>query len=245
MAILSYYLRMILFVPLTIYYSLKCGLAMVLGGNRPLFYSAIRQWSRKYLPLYGIRQEVTGMEHVVPGKSYIIVANHASEFDIPLLIDSFRQIDVKYIYKQELEKIPVFGWAVRKSPFIGVDREDPRNAMGSIDAALKSFGDDEASVIIFPEGTRSLTGEMQPFKRGAFMLAARAGMELLPVAISGSFGIKDKKRKRINPSRVRVVISAPVAPPAEPDSRSEKQLMAQIKETIETMLAAAGEKNIL
>lgn len=210
-----------------------------------MFYRAIRQWSHKYLVIYGIRQQITGMEQVIPGKSYVLVANHASEYDIPLLIDSFCQQDVKFIYKKELQKIPIFGWALRKSPFIAVDREDPRNAMGSIDTALRSFGDDDASVIVFPEGTRSLTGELQQFKRGAFLLAARSGKELLPVAISGSFGIKDKKRKRINPSCVRIVISMPVAPPTVPDSHSEKKLMAQIRETIETSLAEATEKNIL
>lgn len=241
----GYYLRMVLFALVTAWYSVKCGMAMTLGNNRRLFYRSIRQWARKYLRIYGIRQEVTGMENAAPGGSYILVANHSSEFDIPILIDTFRDNDVKFVYKKELEKIPIFGWGMRKSPFIAVDREDPRNAMGSIEAALQSFRADDASVIVFPEGTRSLTGEMQPFKRGAFMLAARSGKQLLPVTIYGSFGIKDKKRRRINHTPVRVIISAPAAVPAEPDSRSEKQLMAQIRGTMETTLAAAGEKNIL
>ncbi len=237
---IGYYLRMAAFGMVTAYYSLKSVFVMSLGLPHKMFYKGIRQWARKYLRLYGIRQKVIGLENARPGQGYILVANHASEFDIPLLIDTFSDFDVKFIYKKELEKVPVFGWGMRKSPFIAVDREDPRNAMSSIDEALASMRRDDACVIVFPEGTRSLTGEMQPFKRGAFMLAARGGRELLPVAIRGSFGIKDKKNRRINRSSVHIIISPPVAPPAEPDSRSEKQLMAEIRGTMEASLSATA-----
>jgi 1-acyl-sn-glycerol-3-phosphate acyltransferase len=185
------------------------------------------------------------LENALSGNSYILVANHASEFDIPLLIDTFANFDVKFIYKKELEKVPVFGWGMRKSPFIAIDREDPRNAMSSIESALESFHADDASIIVFPEGTRSLTGEMQQFKRGAFMLAARGGKEILPVAIIGSFSIKDKKQRKINKNPVQIIISSAVSPPPEPDSRSEKLLMSQIYSVMETKIAAVTEKNIL
>ncbi len=239
LSILNYYYRKTLIAFNTAYYSMKIIVLMSFRFREQLFYSCITHWALNYMKICGIRVELTGKEYLDRETSYILVANHCSELDIPVLIAALRGRNVKFIYKKELERIPIFGSGLKKSPFISITREDPRKAMESIEAAKAKFTNN-STVIVFPEGHRSETGELQQFKRGAFMLAARAGKDIVPAAIIGTYDVFPVKQRRIMSGTVKVVIAEPVkAAAASPDSRAEKELMESIRETIAASIKSA------
>lgn len=156
-------------------------LLLIRGENS--FYKQSRNWSKTLLRIAGIKVQIDG-EIPHNNSSIILIANHTSLFDIPILLANIK-VDFGIIYKKELEKIPVFGWVLGKSPFIGIIRENPKKSFAGMLEAVKKI-DDGKSVLVFPEGTRSKSGKMGDFKRGAFMIAEKSSADLLPIAISNA-----------------------------------------------------------
>jgi len=136
------------------------------------------------------------------------------------------------IFKKELAKIPVFGWALQLGPYIVVDRQKADRAMESLDRAKKTIVEKGISVLVFAEGTRSKTGEVQPFKRGAFYLAARVGYPIIPVSISGTAAIMPKGKLRINPGTIHVHYDIPINTEHLNGRQGEKELMEQVRQII-------------
>jgi len=112
--------------------------------------------------------------------------------------------------KQELFNIPLFGLAMRRCGYIPIDRSDRRKAMHSMNVAAKRISDG-ASVIVFPEGTRTLDGQLQEFKKGGFLIAIKAQVPIVPVAINGSFAVMSKSSLRIHGGTVEMQIFPPIA----------------------------------
>ncbi len=108
--------------------------------------------------------------------------------------------NVNIVFKKELTRVPIWGWALRYGHFIMIDRSNPRDAMASIERAVQSIRSGH-SVILFPEGTRTRDGKLQPFKRGAFSLAVKAGVPVVPVTINNTFGIMPKGSLKDQTSR--------------------------------------------
>lgn len=160
------------------------------------------------LRVASVRVEMHGQQHLGATKRYVYVANHSSLFDIPIVLATVPD-NIRIMYKRELNKIPVFGWCLALSPFIAVDRGDGRDAMAKLDAAVASMRDG-TSVLIFPEGTRSSDGNLGEFKRGAFVLAARSGKPLVPLAILGSANILPARKVRLSKGLVRVEVGEPM-----------------------------------
>ncbi len=113
------------------------------------------------------------------------------------------------MYKRELEKIPFFGWFLKKSDFIAIEREEAISARGSLNKALELIKQD-VSVLIFPEGTRSSDGNLKEFKKGAMFLAVRSGKPIVPVAISGTCKLLPRGSLFIRTGRVKVTIGKPL-----------------------------------
>lgn len=146
------------------------------------------KWFRKLGPLVAKvnpawRVRISGEENIRPGERYVVVANHQSLADIPLI--AHLPLDAKWLGKAELLKVPVFGWMMRMSKDIGVDRADRRKAAQSLLSCAK-FLKQGISIVFFPEGTRSRTGEVLPFNDGPFMLATRESVPVLPVVVEGT-----------------------------------------------------------
>ncbi len=129
------------------------------------------------------RVRISGQENVRPGEVYVVVANHQSLADIPLI--AHLPLEAKWLGKAELLKVPVFGWMMRVSRDIGVERGDRRKAAQSLLQCAK-FLKQGVSIVFFPEGTRSRTGEVLPFNDGPFLLATRENMPVLPVVVEGT-----------------------------------------------------------
>jgi 1-acyl-sn-glycerol-3-phosphate acyltransferase len=169
-------------------------------------------WSRMICFLLGIRVRVTGREHLQQNTSYVFVANHQGAFDI-FLIYGYLGRNFKWMMKQSLRKIPFVGRACADAGHIFVNRGNPK---GMADTLLQAelvlrHG---TSMVVFPEGARSMTGEMGSFKRGAFQLATELQLPIVPMTINGSFRILPRGTRCITPHPLTLTIHAPIAPPA-------------------------------
>ncbi len=171
---------------------------------------AARRWSRILLWASGTRVELVGSEVIDPTRPQLLVANHVSWFDI-LAVASSLPGPFRFVAKKELAKIPVFGPAWRAAGHIPIDRYDRASALGSLEVARKRLEEDRPTVIFFPEGTRSPTGELRAFKKGAFVLAIQTGVEVVPAAILGSREVMAKGSFMIRTGRtIRVRLGTPI-----------------------------------
>jgi 1-acyl-sn-glycerol-3-phosphate acyltransferase len=194
-----------------------------------------RIWARGLLISSGVRLRVEGTEQLAPASaSYVVMSNHTSSMDIPVLIASFPG-DLAFVAKRELFRIPLFGWGMRAAGFIPVDRSDRSRAAEVVHGAVGHLTGGE-SVVVFPEETRSPDGRLLPFKRGGFLMAIRAQHAVLPVGIRGSFTVRRKRGITVHPGTVEVHYGEPV----EVTSRSVRQkaeLMAQVRQAIGRLAA--------
>ena len=195
-------IRLILVAFVTVYFTIK-ELWMLTFSSR-IDTRMYVGWSRALNKIIGIEIEIKGLENIRPDGSYIFVCNHSSLLDIPVLLGSLPG-DVRIIYKRELEKIPIFGYGLKRSNLISIDRSDPRKAMKSLDEAIEKI-QAGASVIIFPEGTRDAGKEVSDFKRGGFLIAEKAQMPIIPIAVCGTYDLLPSGKLMLKPGKVKISI---------------------------------------
>ena len=177
------------------------------GGYRWVFLMA-RLWSRGLLVMSGLRLEVTPGQALDQGRSYVFMSNHQSLYDIPALIASL-PVPAAFFAKRSLFQIPIFGWALKAGGFISVDRSDRSRAKESFAQALRSLVRGR-STVIFPEGTRSLDGQMLPFERGGFLLAIKAEAPVVPAGIQGTLSVRRRGGWKVTPGTIRVAYGSPI-----------------------------------
>lgn len=131
------------------------------------------------------------------GEAFMIMSNHASLYDIPLIFAAFPKASIRMMAKKELFRVPIWGKALARGEFISIDRENKRQAIVDLKHAKEMM---QSGIIpwVAPEGTRSKTGELQPFKKGGFMLALQTGATIIPVGIKGSGKILPAKTVKFN-----------------------------------------------
>ncbi|HEX8360955.1 MAG TPA: lysophospholipid acyltransferase family protein [Longimicrobium sp.] len=180
-------------------------------GDRPTewYVDMTRRWARAMLRFSGCRVVVEGMEHVHPGQPQVIVANHVSWFDV-FAIAAVVEVPYHFVAKKELERVPFFGPAWKAAGHISIDRSDRERAYASLAEAAEKIRRDRSAVIIFPEGTRSRSGRLQPFKKGAFQLAIGSGVPIVPAVVTGSFRIMPPGSWVIRPNTIHVRFLPPV-----------------------------------
>jgi 1-acyl-sn-glycerol-3-phosphate acyltransferase len=167
-----------------------------------------RFWARLSLLLAGVRLEVQGVENLPRGNTVIYMPNHQSNFDI-LALQAGLPGQFRWLAKEELFRIPFFGLAIRRIGDIPIDRSNRKKAFQSIAEASRRIAGG-TSVVVFPEGTRSPDGSLLPFKKGAFVLAIKSQVPVVPVAIRGSREIMPKHNRWIRGGTIRVNIFPPV-----------------------------------
>jgi 1-acyl-sn-glycerol-3-phosphate acyltransferase len=193
-------------------------------------------WSRRLLDHAGLRLEVSGREHMRPGTSYVVMSNHQSSYDIPVLFQALR-IPLRMVAKKEVFQIPFLGRAIRAAGFVELDRENRRSAIRALVTAHQHLGE-STSIWVAPEGTRSRTGRLGHFKRGGFRMAISSGMPILPVTIDGTRHALPAGRLTVRRgSTVRVTISAPIDP-AECGPEGIDRLVAAVRDVIARHLSA-------
>jgi 1-acyl-sn-glycerol-3-phosphate acyltransferase len=184
-------------------------LGSLVSGSGRLQHYCMRRWSRDNLWLSRARVEIAGLEHIDLNRPQIFVANHSGLHDI-LSLAAHLPIQFRWIAKKSLFSVPFMGWHMRRSGYIAIDRENPRSAAKSIIEAAREIAGG-VSAIAFPEGTRSRTGELGSFHSGAFSLALRAGVPLVPITLDGSYRVIVPKTLRVNPGTViRIKIDHPI-----------------------------------
>lgn len=164
-------------------------------------------WSRSFFYLMFIPVTIEGTENLEKGKSYVFVANHQSMFDV-WLVYGWLPVIFKWMMKKELGRIPFVGTACRCAGHVMVDRSNPRAAVESMQRIKKAL-QGGACTVIFPEGTRTKTGEIGPFKRGAFKIALDLKLPVVPLSISGCYDMCQKGKWWFKRTPVRLVIGQP------------------------------------
>ncbi|RPH37560.1 1-acyl-sn-glycerol-3-phosphate acyltransferase [bacterium] len=195
-----------------------------------VFHALARFWARTALAICRVRVRVKGLENLDRRRSYVYVSNHASMFDIPAILASIPD-QIRIVYKKELEVIPFFGWGLKWGHYIGIDRGRGSDAMKSIEEAIGKIRSGQ-SLLLYAEGTRTLDGKLQPFKRGAFNIAVRAGAPVIPLTVNGSFRILPKRSLVINPGEVELVLAKPIFITGMSGREAEHQLMEQVHAAI-------------
>jgi 1-acyl-sn-glycerol-3-phosphate acyltransferase len=195
-----------------------------------VFHAIARGWARTVLGLCSVRVTVRGLDKVDFSRNYVYVSNHASMFDIPVILAGIPD-QIRIMYKKELDIIPFFGWGLRYGSYIGIDRGRGSNAVRSLEEAVEKIRRG-ASVLMYAEGTRTLDGKLQPFKRGAFNLALKAGIPVVPLTVNGSFSILPKHSVSVRPGTVELVLDAPIPVPEWAGKDAELQLMQDVHAAI-------------
>src|SRR5215208_3669500 len=163
-----YGVRFAFFTAATIVLSLLTALVGVFERHGKIAYQVNRLWTWVLLRAAGITLQVDGLENLDARRPYIFMVNHQSNLDIPALVQSLKSFQLRWIAKRELLWVPFFGWAMWATKHIIIDRGDRSAALGTLKKAQERIAGG-VSVVVFQEGTRSLDGTPQPFKRGGFL----------------------------------------------------------------------------
>src|SRR6266542_3824517 len=173
-------------------------------------YRISQLWSWLVLRVAGISIKIDGLKHIDPGQKYVFMVNHQSNIDIPVLVQTLSQFQLRWIAKKELLWVPFFGWAMWALKHITVDRSDPLDAAKSLQRAKEKIAAG-ISVVVFPEGTRRRDGRLLRFKKGGFLLALQARTQIVPVTINGSGRVLPSGGWKLRPGIIEVVVGKPIA----------------------------------
>lgn len=232
-------LRTMFAIPFIVVYTAFIALtALTVGLLFPSTNDAIcLLWSRGIVFAAGARVSIAGAERLDPGTRYVFVANHQSLFDIPALWVSIPN-PFRFVAKQELARIPLFGAAMRAVGTVVVDRANPAAAAKSLEAAQSGIAR-VCSLCFFAEGTRSPDGKLRPFKKGGVVTALAMGAPLVPVAIAGTRDIVKKGGFVIRSGPVRVTVGEPI-PVIQGETSHEvrSQLLGRLEREVAGMLGA-------
>ncbi len=228
-----YRLHTVIIVVWVVLATLVLGILIILlalfsrNGNFP--HLIARAWARSILNICCVPVQIEGIENLNIDGSCILMPNHQSNFDIPVLLGCL-PVQFRWLAKAELFKIPIFGRGMRGCGYISIDRSNRKSAFRSLAEAAQKIRNG-VSVLIFPEGTRSWDGEIQPFKKGGFMLSVDAGVPIIPIVISGTRTIMPKGKLLIRRQSVTMKILAPIAT-SDYTRKTKDDLMVVVRDTI-------------
>ena len=214
-------------VSMVFFFLVQLPVTLVTGSADFSIWLARRMWAPSALWLCGVDVEVRA-PHGFPDGPAIYASNHESALDIWLLFRTVPRNGLRFIAKEELFQIPIFGWYLRMARFVAVDRRQHARAVAALQQAGRIVRGG-TSLIVFPEGTRSRDGRVQPFKKGPFVVAMEAGVPVVPVAIAGAAALNPKGLLSVRPGPVRVAVGAPLTPADFPDKSA---LLGEVRHRI-------------
>jgi 1-acyl-sn-glycerol-3-phosphate acyltransferase len=224
-----YVLRYALVALYTIFWASAVCVLFVFDRSGDLAVGCARHWARWILASCRIEVVVEGRDEIDSSGAYVVMSNHQSVFDIVALAATL-PLSWRFVAKRELTRIPFFGWGLVAGGHIVIDRGQNERAVASLERAAERIREG-VSVIIFPEGTRSETEDLRPFKSGGFHLALQARAPILPVSISGSRKITPRSSLRIESGRILVRYGSAISTagiPIEDRDRLKQQVRAAI-----------------
>jgi 1-acyl-sn-glycerol-3-phosphate acyltransferase len=173
-------------------------------------YRLCQFWARLNLLAFGLRVHMRQLASLNPDSPFVFMSNHRSQIDILAVIDALHDFQLRWVAKKELTRVPVFGWALRHTGHIIIDRSNTQQAVASLRAARTQMSEG-ISVVIFPEGTRSVDQELLPFKKGGFMLALETGFPIVPMVVCGSRELLPRGSWRLRGGDIEVIVGEPIA----------------------------------
>ena len=203
--------KYLVFIPFlavsTTFFGIMATILAILFGGRIASSMGIF-WSRLNSFMTPMLVKVVGREKLDTKQSYVIVANHQSQFDI-FVIYGWMPVDFRWVMKIQLRSVPFLGYSCYRIGHVFIDRSHPDKAKASINAARERIKGG-TSIMFFPEGTRSMDGNLIEFKKGAFKFALDMGLPVLPVSIVGSRNVLPAKSMKLFPGRAKLVIHDPI-----------------------------------
>lgn len=239
MRIIYHIYQLCIAAPLIIVATILCALTTIIGCTvgRPRFwgYWPGKVWSMVVCRLLLLPIEVEGREKLNKNNSYVFVANHQGAMDI-FLIYGFLGRNFKWMMKKSLKEIPLVGYACQKAGFVFIDRKNPRTTIESIQQA-RNILTHGMSLMIFPEGTRTFDGHLRPFNKGAFFLADKLHLPVVPITINGSFDVLPRTRgvNFVTRHKMRLVIHD-IIPPMKRGADNMSILSQQSYDSINSAL---------
>jgi 1-acyl-sn-glycerol-3-phosphate acyltransferase len=242
MTILYFIYQWLIFMPLFLVLSILTALITMLGcwlGNGDFWgYYPGHIWSKLTCWLALCPVTVRGRENIDKNTSYIFVANHQGAFDI-FLIYGFMGHNFKWMLRKGIQKIPFIGRACTSAGHIWVDERGSKGMMQTIRQALSTLRGG-MSLVIFPEGTRTKTGRLNPFKKGAYQLAGMMKLPMVPMTIEGPYQVLQKGSIVMHPHRLTLTIHKPL-PPISKEEGSEAGVARLYEESRRVIAESLGE----
>jgi 1-acyl-sn-glycerol-3-phosphate acyltransferase len=205
----------------------------LLGASEDRLHRFAQFWSHMMLRFVFIRTEVSGLENLDPNQNYVFVANHASYFDTPVILAGL-PYQIRFFAKLGLFGIPLMGTHLARAGHFPVDFDNVRASLKSMTQGAKAIVDKHVSVVIFPEGGRSLE-HLEEFKEGAAYIAIKAGVPVVPIAILGTRAILKMHTKVARPGLAKMIIGRPIDT-SHLKIQDRDQLTATLRNQIAEML---------
>jgi 1-acyl-sn-glycerol-3-phosphate acyltransferase len=224
------------FAPLIYLYTIVLGVVSLTSslfdhGGR-VQHKLARLWSRMILRTAMSPVTVSGLEHLSGGKAAVYAVNHGSALDIPVVY-GYLPVQFRIMAKKELFRYPFVGWHLKRSGQISIDRDDARASMRSLNRAAEGLRAG-MPLLVFPEGGRTTDGHIQPFLSGAFYAAIRAGVDVVPMALVGTYEVLPMNTYHIHPGPIRLLIGEPISTRGYSIRETDK-LAERVRQIISTM----------
>lgn len=221
----------------TVFFGLFAIVVAFFSEKGEAVHHVARVWGKCILWISGIRVDTHGFDPGLKDQSCILMSNHQSNYDIPVLYSGL-PVQFRWLAKEELFRIPIFGRSMRSAGYISIDRSNRKSAFKSLAKAAEMIRGG-TSVMIFPEGTRSSDGQLLSFKKGGFVLAVDAGVPIVPIMISGTHKIMPKGRLLISRQRVRIDVGKTIQS-SEFTRKTKDDLMTHVR----AAMSEASSKNM-
>jgi len=222
-------------------YSAAVALLVLLGVSNPKVHRLYLSFARVCLRVAGTRLEVHGSDRIRPGQACVIVSNHTSSWDIPCIVAGLPELVVRFVVKNELMRIPVFGQALRLSGNVKVIRSQTTDDIERIQEQMDRR-DPAVSLLFFAEGRRSPDGALRPFKMGAFATALGYGLPILPIAVAGPFAMWPTGRLRVCSVAVAIEVGEPI--PVEGLELADRSTLREQTHDAVTQLRACARQRL-
>jgi 1-acyl-sn-glycerol-3-phosphate acyltransferase len=202
------------------------------GGRKQV--AIARFWSRVLLWIAGVRLTIEGLDKIDPNANYVFVSNHLSYMDTPVVLGHI-PVQFRFLAKQGLFRIPFLGYHLHRAGHIPVPRDNPRAALKSMSDAAKIIEERGISILLFPEGGRSLTG-LKPFKEGAAYIAIKAGVPVVPLALKGTLEVLPMGSLTVRPGHVVLRVGDPIQT-KDMSIRDREQLSLLLHDEVAALLS--------
>ena len=240
--LLSHLRSYFIYDPLIWLYTIVFGIFSIPFGffdkDGSILHSFARNWSKLILKTIFSPVRVIGLEKIDTSRTYVYAVNHASALDIPVLYASL-PFQFRIVHKKELLSYPVIGWHLKRSGQVCVDQQNPSHSVGQIKSAVRTLKNG-MPLVIFPEGGRTADGRIQPFLAGAFFMAIKANVDIVPIALIGTYELLHMDTFHIKSRPLEMRIGEPI-PTSEWTLRSLQGLSAKVQQEIQRLYDGAAQ----